>query len=133
MQGDENKCSELWKKGKSMELCKLYGEFETVDLAELAEGRIRRSVSGVQHTEVQKTGHSVPLHGNSRRFTMLPANMRMMNYVTAVMVSDMSDSVIPEPFYRSTAQLLVICSRESEGRVAALMQAAGAVSIRKIR
>lgn len=62
---------------------------------------------------------------------MLPANLRMMNYVTDVMYSETAASTVPEPMQRRTTELLVICDEEAQGRVSAVMQALGAANVRK--
>ncbi len=113
-----------------MKLQKIQGEFETVELAELAAGRIRRSVRGVQRTAVHRIGRSVDPMMGRERYTILPANMRMNNYATATMISDISDDVLPEPMYRRSAELLILCDAATAGKAAAIMQALGAVKIK---
>lgn len=114
-----------------MELCRIQGEFEAVELAELAAGRIRRSVPGVRKIMVQSAGRVQEESTGRQRFTMLPANLRMQNYATAVMISDISDDILPETYYRRTAQLQIICDAGAADRAYALMLAAGAQKIRK--
>ncbi len=128
MQGDEKK---VLGEEKSMELCRIRGEFEAVELAELAAGRIRRSVRGVHRTFVQPIGRAAESFTGKQKYTILPANLRMANYATAVMVSDMSDDVLPEPMYRKSAELLVLCDADTAGAAEAIIHAAGAVKVRK--
>ncbi len=116
-----------------MELKKVCGEYETVELAELAAGRIRRTVQGIRHITVQPLGRAEASLSGHTRYTMLPANMRMQNYATAVMVSEISDDVVPEPFYRRTAEVMVLCDEAVLGRVVGLLQATGAVHLQKSR
>lgn len=114
-----------------MKLSRIECEFAAVELAELAAGRVRRSVSGVNRTMIQPIGRAAE-HGEGReRFTMLPANMRMQNYATAVMISDISDDVIPEPMYRKSVRLVLLCDSVSADRAAAILLAAGAEKIQK--
>ncbi len=132
MQGDENICLKMdLRKENTMELCRIRGEFESVELAELAAGRVRRSVQGVQKAVVQQLGKALEGYTGRQRYTLLPANMRMYNYATAVMVSDISDDVLPEPAYRKSAELIVLCDAQTADRASAIMQAAGAVRMRK--
>ncbi len=114
-----------------MELCRIQGEFETIELAELTAGRIRRSVPGIRKIMVQALGRVGDNPVSRQRYTMLPANLRMQNYITAVMVSEISDDVLPEPSYRRTAQLQIICDVQTADRASALLLAAGAWGIRK--
>jgi len=116
-----------------MELCRIRGEFEAVELAELAAGRVRRSVRGVQRTIVQPIGKAAESLVGKQRYTILPANMRMSNYATTVMVSDISDDILPEPMYRKTAELLILCDVRTAGAAEAIIHAAGAVNVRKSR
>lgn len=115
-----------------MELRKIQGEFETEDLAELAAGRIRRTVRGVRHASVHKIGGAVESLTDRQRYTMLPANMRMMNYATAVMISDISDDTVPEPMQRRNAELIVICDEGTADAAEGIMQAVGALHVRKV-
>ena len=111
--------------------CRIYGEFASEELAELTAGRIRRAVRGISRMTIKRLGKGMRSYAGRERFTMLPANLRMMNYATDVMISPVSSDVVPEPFYRCSSELLVICTKESAGRVTALMQAMGAVRIRR--
>lgn len=115
-----------------MELSKIQGEFETEDLAELAAGRIRRSVRGVRRICIHKIGKAVDSLTDRQRYTILPANLRMQNYITAVMLSDISDDTIPEPMQRQTAGLLVICEKTAAEQTAGIMLALGAQKIQKV-
>lgn len=131
MQGDENVCSQaIESEENEMELCRIQGEFEAVELAELAAGRVRRSTDGIRKIMIQALGRVSNVPANRQRFTMLPANMRMENYATAVMISEISDDVLPEPNLRRTARLQVICDVRSAERVYSLLLAAGAGNLR---
>lgn len=114
-----------------MELCRIYGEFESEELAELTAGRIRRNIRGIRRITTHPLGRAVPSARGRERFTMLPANLRMMNYATDVMYTEISDADVPEPMHRKSTELLIICDAEASGRVSAIMQAMGAVHMRK--
>lgn len=114
-----------------MELCRLRGEYEAIELAELAAGRIRRSVRGVQKTFVQPIGKAAESLVGRQHYTLLPSNMRMSNYLTAVMVSEVSDDILPEPMYRRTAELLILCDKKTAGSAEAILHATGAIKVRK--
>ncbi|MBQ7002835.1 MAG: hypothetical protein IJN57_02540 [Oscillospiraceae bacterium] len=114
-----------------MELKNLYAEFESEDLAELAAGRLRRTVKGIRQASVHRVGMALDSHTDRQQYTILPANMRMMNYATAVMVSEISDNIHPEPYYRRTAQLLAICDADAADHAAAVLHAAGAFHVRR--
>ncbi len=114
-----------------MELCRIQGEFEAIELAELTAGRIRRSTDGIRKIMVQALGRVTDNPVNHQRFTMLPANMRMQNYATAVMISEISDDIIPEPALRRTARLQIICDAGTSEKVYSHLLAAGAQNIRK--
>lgn len=132
MQGDENACLELAaERMNAMKLCRIQGEFEAVELAELTAGRIRRSVAGVKRIAVQPIGRAMRTDTGRQRYTILPANMRMQNYATAVMMSDISDDILPEPLYRRNVSLLVLCDAPAADRACAIMQAAGALKLQK--
>lgn len=112
-----------------MQLKKITCEFENEDLADLVSGRIRRSIRGIRRIAVTRGRHAAPPEG-SERFTLLPANLRMMNYQTAVMVSSLSNAGIPEPMLRTSVTMTVICSTEYAGAVSSQLQSAGAMHIR---
>ncbi|MBQ8927834.1 MAG: hypothetical protein IJ055_06130 [Oscillospiraceae bacterium] len=112
-----------------MELCRIRGEFETEDMAELAAARIRRSVRGIRRMTLRRIGQGARRADGRKHFTMLPANLRMLNYATDVMISDMSDQVLPEYRYSRTCELTVLCSREAVREATGLMQALGAVNV----
>lgn len=112
-----------------MELCRIRGEFETEDLAELAAARIRRNVRGIHRMTLRRIGQGARPSDGRKHFTMLPANLRMLNYATDVMLSEMSDHVMPEYRYSRTCELTVLCSREALRQASGLMQALGAVSV----
>lgn len=114
-----------------MELCKIYGEFESEEMAELAAGRIRRNIRGIRRITTHPLGRAIPASRGRERFTMLPANLRMMNYATDVLYSEVSEAAVPEPLRRRSTELLIICEQESTGRVSAIMQAMGAVRMKK--
>lgn len=114
-----------------MEIRKIRGEFESVDFAELAAGRIRRSIRGIQSIKVHPFGKQLPPRQGSMHFTMLPANMRMQNYATAVMISEMPGERFPEPEYSQNAELIVFCRAEAAPETAAMMQALGALKVQK--
>lgn len=114
-----------------MELCRIYGEFESEEMAELAAGRIRRNVRGIRRITSHPLGRSVPAARGRERFTMLPANLRMMNYATDVMYSEISEAAVPEPLRRKTTELLIICDTQAVGRVSAIMQSMGAVRMKQ--
>jgi len=112
-----------------MNLYRIKGEFASEELAELAAGRIQRNIKNIRSMRIRKLGKAMPSMNGRERFTMLPANLRMENYATDVLVSEMSDSSLPEHWYRKTAELTVICPMEKTGEVSAVMQSLGAMQI----
>lgn len=114
-----------------MQLCKMTGEFASQELAELAGGRIRRTIRNIRRLSVRQLGKAVPSMQGKQRYTMLPANLRMENYITDVMVSDLSDSILPEYYYKKNAELTVVCDMNAVSAVSAIMQALGAVKIQQ--
>ncbi len=115
-----------------MNLCRIKGEFASEELAELAAGRIRRSIGQVRSIRIRKLGKALPSLNGRQRFTMLPANLRMENYATDVLLSEISDTALPEHWYRKSAELTVICAGEAFGQVSAVMQSLGALQIRPV-
>ena len=113
-----------------MKLYRIKGEFASEELAELAAGRIRRTLKHVRSMRIRKLGRAMPSMSGKERFTMLPANLRMENYATDVLVSELSDSSLPEHWYRKTAELTVICDIAESASVSAIMQSLGAMQIR---
>lgn len=114
-----------------MELCRIYGEFESEEMAELAAGRIRRNIRGIRRITSHPLGRSVPAARGRERFTMLPANLRMMNYATDVLYSEISEAAVPEPLRKKSTELLIICEEDSAARVSAIMQAMGATGMKR--
>ncbi|MBR3630702.1 MAG: hypothetical protein IKN55_09600 [Oscillospiraceae bacterium] len=114
-----------------MELRRVTGVFESEELADLAAGRIRRRVRGIRRITVHPHGRSVPPARGRVRFTMLPANLRMMNYATDVLYSEIAESSTPEPLQRRCAELTVICNDEAEHEVSAVMLALGAYGMQR--
>lgn len=115
-----------------MKLCRMKGEFASEELAELAAGRIRRSLKHIRSLRIRKLGKAMPSMGGKEHFTMLPANLRMENYATDVLVSELSDSSLPEHWYKKTAELTVICDIAESSSVSAIMQSLGAMQIRPV-
>ncbi|MBR7085640.1 MAG: hypothetical protein IKI37_10775 [Oscillospiraceae bacterium] len=115
-----------------MKLCRIKSEFASEELAELAAGRIRRSLKHVRSLRIRKLGKGLPSMSGKERFTMLPANLRMENYATDVLISELSDSSLPEHWYRKTAELTVVCDIAESASVSAIMQSLGAMQIRPV-
>ena len=112
------------------ELKRIYAEYEAVELAELAAGRIYRTVRGIRRITVYRlSGHRQPVGGRIR-FTMLPANLRMTNYATDVLYSEMSDTALPEPLLRQDAELMILCEPSAVKQVETLLHATGAQRVR---
>ena len=105
-------------------------EFASEELAELAAGRIRRNLKQIRSLRIRKLGKALPSVSGRQQFTMLPANLRMENYATDVLISEMSDSVYPEHWLRKSAELTVVCDKADSGTVSGIMQALGAVQVR---
>ena len=113
-----------------MNLMKMYAEFETEELAELCAGRIRRNVRGVHRITLRRLSGYRPPEGKIH-FTMLPANLRMSNYATDVLYSEIAVDTIPEPIRRQNTELMAIIEPDAEKRVSSYFHAMGAVNIRK--
>lgn len=112
------------------ELHRVYGEYDSVETAELAAGRIRRAVRGIRRMTVCRlSGHHQPVGGRIR-FTMLPANLRMTNYATDVLYSEVSSRAIPEPYFRQETELMILCEEASLRRIVSLLHATGAMRVR---
>ncbi|MBQ4465774.1 MAG: hypothetical protein II916_07410 [Oscillospiraceae bacterium] len=113
-----------------MELHRIYGEFDTEELAELAAGRIRRTVRGIRRMTICRLSHSMkPINGRIR-FTMLPANLQMTTFAVDVMNPEATARAIPEPCLRKDAELMIVCDETSVHRVESLLHAAGAMRVR---
>ena len=113
-----------------MELCRIYGEFESEEMAELSAGRIRRNVRGIRRMTIYRISHSQHPAAGRVRYTMLPANLRMTNYATDVMYSEVSTNTIPEPCLRQEAELMIMCESSVRKRVVSLLHAMGAMRVR---
>ncbi len=109
-------------------LKKIQGEFQSAELAELAAWRIRRSMHGVHHISIRSRRIPQQIAGREQ-YTILPANLRMQNYATAVMISEVSDDVLPEPMYRRSAGLMILCEEKNIRNICAVMQSLGAVNL----
>ncbi|MEE5993204.1 MAG: hypothetical protein V3G42_08185 [Oscillospiraceae bacterium] len=113
-----------------MNLMKVYGEFETEELAELCAGRIRRNVKGIHRLTLRRLSGYRPPEGKVH-FTMLPANLRMSNYATDVLYSEIDPNTIPEPIRRQNTELMAMIEPEAEREVFSYFHAMGATNIRK--
>ncbi|MBD5143123.1 MAG: hypothetical protein K2K06_08890 [Oscillospiraceae bacterium] len=114
-----------------MQLNKITGEFASEELAELAGGRIRRTIRNIRSLSIRKLGKAIPSMQGKQKYTMLPANLRMENYITDVMISDLSNSMFPEYYYKKNAELTVICDSDCVSSVSAIMQSLGAINMKQ--
>lgn len=114
-----------------MELIRIYGEFDSQELAELAGGRIRRAVRGIRRMTVCPLSGSRQPVGGRIRFTMLPTNLCANPCMTDVLYSEISSRAIPEPMCRQEAELMVLCDESAGSRVTMLLHAAGAMRVRQ--
>ena len=113
-----------------MNFIKMYGEFETEELAELCAGKIRRNVKGVHRITLRRlSGYRAP--AGKVHFTMLPANLRMSNYATDVLYSEIAMDTVPEPVRRQNTELMAIIEPDSQKQVSAYFHSMGAVNIRQ--
>ena len=104
-----------------MELHRIYGEFDTEELAELAAGRIRRAVRGIRRMTICRLSPS-----------RQPVGGRMTNYATDVLYSEISTRAVPEPKLRQDAELMILCGDAACRRVESLLHAAGAMRVRVV-
>lgn len=114
-----------------MEFVRIYAEFEAPELAELAGGSIRRKLRGVHRITVHPVGAGKQAHTGYERFTMLPANLSMMNYATDVLHAEIASSSIPEPMQRRTTELLVVCDAAAARSVTNILHQFGGNRIRQ--
>ena len=112
------------------ELRRLYAEYDSVETAELAAGRIRRAVHGIRRMTIYRLSKNHQPVGGRIRFTMLPANLRMTNYATDVLYSEISTRAIPEPYFRQETELMILCEPAAEKRIVTLLHATGALRVR---
>lgn len=113
-------------------ISRVSAEFEAVELAEAALGRIKESVGDIYKTGIvfnKKSNEASKLrHGIT--YTVLPTAVTTYNYITAVMESPASEDVIPEPQRRRTAMAYVICEHTSNNNVSAILNALGGLNVR---
>lgn len=108
-------------------------EFESPELAELALGRIKSTVSGV---------HSVRLNYNrisdraerlrgGEHYTIIPviSTVHSYNFFTAVLEQPASEGVIPEPSRSRSARLSLICEDSGAAQIKSLLHALGAYNV----
>ena len=112
------------------ELSRVYAEYDSVEMAELAAGRIRRNVRGIRRMTIYRLSRNRQPVGGRIRFTMLPANLRMTNYATDVMYSEISTRAIPEPYFRQETELMILCEERAVKRIVSLLHATGAMRVR---
>ena len=112
------------------ELCRVYAEYDSVELAELAAGRIRRAVRGVRRMTIIPLSKNHQPIGGRIRFTMLPANLRMTNYATDVLYSEISARAVPEPYFRQETELMILCEEKAVKPIVTLLHATGAMRVR---
>lgn len=113
-------------------ITRIYAEFETPELAELALQRVREKVgsvfsSGLMYDRISDKALKLR---NGSIYTIIPTAVTTHNYITAVMESPASDDVIIEPSRSRKTNIYVICSSDSEQEVKAVFSSMGGLSIR---
>ncbi|MBR2284349.1 MAG: hypothetical protein IJ874_08025 [Ruminococcus sp.] len=103
-------------------------EFDNVETAELAAGKIRRDIDGVYSAKV--TGKGISSGGTLVSVIPTYANNFSMNFMTAVTESPAADSVKPEPEMRSHAAAYIVCDGSGVDEINAVLNSYGAVNIR---
>lgn len=109
-------------------------KFEAPELAELAIGRIKKSVRGVHSARLaynRTSSHAEKLRSGSI-YTLIPtvSTVHSYNYFTAVMEQPASEDVIPEPSRSRTASVCLICEEESSDQICSLLHALGGFDLK---
>ena len=112
-------------------ITRIYAEFETPELAELALQRIRSRLgnvfsSGLMYNRI--SDKAVKLRSGNI-YTIIPTAVTAHNYITAVMESPASEDVIKEPLRSRTTRIYVICEKSDENAVKAVFSSLGGLSI----
>lgn len=120
-------------------ILRVLGEYESIDAAELASGKIReaglelRKISIVASKQnYRKTTEIVayPAPACTETFTLLTTGVTMQNYMTEAVVTEHSPAEIPEPELRESVTLQVLCDAADADQVRHLMTATGGSAAR---
>lgn len=108
-------------------------EFETPELAELALGRIKNTISGVYSVKVNYnriSDRAERLRGGVH-YTVIPviSTVHSYNFFTAVLEQPASEDVIPEPSRSRTARFSLICENSESAHIRSLLHALGAYNV----
>ena len=112
-------------------ITRIYAEFETPELAELALQRVREKVGNVFSSGLmydRRSDKAVKLR-NGTIYTVIPTAVTTHNYFTVVMESPASEDVIAEPLRSRRTKLYVICESSAEQQVSAIFSSMGGLGI----
>ncbi|MDE5764818.1 MAG: hypothetical protein K2I00_07610 [Ruminococcus sp.] len=106
-------------------------DFESPETAELALKQIRDNVRGVYSTNYvynRISDKAQKLHGGTN-YTILPAAVTSHNYLTAVLESPATDSVIPEPLRNRKTTVFIVCDGSGTNEIHSILSAMGGNNI----
>lgn len=112
-------------------ITRIYAEFETPELAELALQRVREKVGNVFSSGLmydRRSDRAVKLR-NGTIYTVIPTAVTTHNYITAVMESPASEDVMTEPSRSRKTKIYVICESSAEGQIRAVFSTMGGLGI----
>jgi len=110
---------------------RIYAEFETPELAELALMRVREKVGNVFSSGLmydKRSDRAVKLR-NGTIYTVIPTAVTTHNYITVTMESPASEDVIAEPARSRKTKLYVICDASAEAQIRAVFSSLGGLDI----
>ena len=114
-------------------MTRISAEFEAPELAELALGRIKKTVSGVHSIRLtyNRISDRVERLRSGEHYTVIPviSTVHSYNFFTAVLEQPASEDVIPEPFRSRNAKLCLICEEKDSPQICSLLHALGAYNV----
>lgn len=115
-------------------IIRISAKFEAPELAELAIGRVKKSVHGVHSARFaynRMSNHAEKLRSGSI-YTLIPtvSTVHSYNYFTAVMDQPASEDIIPEPSRSRSTSVFLVCEEDSSDHACSILHALGGFDVK---
>lgn len=115
-------------------ITRISAKFEAPELAELAVGRVKKSVHGVHSARFaynRMSNRAEKLRRGSI-YTLIPtvSTVHSYNYFTAVMEQPASEDIISEPSRSRITSICLICDQDSSDRICSILHALGGFDVK---
>ncbi|HEZ7986567.1 MAG TPA: hypothetical protein RWO09_06490 [Ruminococcus sp.] len=115
-------------------ITRISAKFEAPELAELAIGRVKKSVKGVHSARLaynRISNHAEKLRSGSI-YTLIPtvSTVHSYNYFTAVMEQPASEDIIPEPSRSRSTSIYLICEQDCSDQACSILHALGGFDVK---